>query len=307
MSPRSLVARRRLLAGAALAPLAGTAAEHPPLRVIYPRMLERPEQAFGYRVLELALQQAGQPYELQVGEALMSNKAASQALRQGRVDVLDNSSPGRFPEQVELVPVPIDFGLAGCRLLLGRHEVLHRLRGARRVEDLRGFVFGQGLDWTDGRILRSAGLRVEEAEFPSLLRMLQGRRFDLLPLGCDEAHAILEHGRAQAPDVEIDTGVGLFYPYPRVFFLTRGNTALKAALLRGLKAARNDGSLTALLERTSGIGAVLTGKRPLPRTLIGLPNPWLPAELRDLGAEQYHPALRAVLRALQEQQQQAQD
>ncbi|MDY0743458.1 hypothetical protein SNE35_03035 [Paucibacter sp. R3-3] len=299
MSPRFL-ARRRLLASAALAPVVGMATEDKPLRVIYPRMLERPEQAFGYRVLGLALQHAGQPYELQVGDALMSNKAAWQALQQGRVDVVDNSSAGRSPERVDLVPVPIDFGLAGCRMLLGRREVLHRLRGVRRVEDLRGFVFGQGFDWTDGRILRNAGLRVEEADFSSLLRMLQGRRFDLLPLGCDEAHAILERERDQAPDVQVDEGVGLFYPYPRIFFLTRGNTALQAALLRGLKAAREDGSLAALLEHTPGIGPVLTGKRPLPKTLIGLPNPWLPAELRGLAPEQYHPALRATLRALQQ-------
>jgi len=299
MSSRFL-ARRKLLAGAALAPLAGAAMESEPLRVIYPRMLERPEQAFGYRVLKLALQCAAQPYELQLGQALMSNKAAWQALRQGRADVIDNSSAGRFPGQVDLVPMPIDFGLAGCRMLLGRPEVRQRLRGARRVEDLRGFVFGQGLDWTDGRILRNAGLRVEEADFPSLLRMLQGGRFDLLSLGCDEAHAILEREREKAPDVQIDDGVGLFYPYPRVFFLTHGNTALQAALLRGLKAARDDGSLAALLERTPGIGAVLTGKRPLPKTLIGLPNPWLPAELRGLAPEQYHPAVRATLRALQQ-------
>jgi len=44
---------------------------------------------------------------------------------------------------------------------------------------------------------------------------------------------------------------------------------------------------------------VLTGKRPLPKTLIGLPNPWLPPELRSLAPEQYHPAVRGTLRALQ--------
>ena len=99
---------------------------------------------------------------------------------------------------------------------------------------------------------------------------------------------------AIAPDL------GLFYPYPRVFFVTRGNARLQTALLRGLKAARADGSLAALLAKTPDIGSVLSGEHALPKTLIGLPNPWLPPELQHLTPEQYHPAVRATLRALRQ-------
>jgi len=292
--------RRTLVLGAALAPLAGMAlgAEGPPLRVVYPRLLERPQHAFGFQVLELALQRSGRPYELHLGDALVSSKAAWRQLQAGQFSVIDNGGTERLADNVDMVPMPIDFGLGGCRMLLGRREVLKRLRGVHRVEDLQPFVFGQGLGWTDSRILGNAGLRVEEGEFDKLVRMLQGGRFDLLPLGSDEAHGILDAQRAVAPDVEIDTGVGLLYPYPRVFYVTRGNAELQAALLRGLKAAHADGSLLALLRRTPGIGPVLTGQRALPATLIALANPWLPESLRGLQLEHFHPGLRATLRLL---------
>ena len=294
--------RRRLVLGATLAPLGALAAEGPPLRVVYPRLLERPEHAFGYQVLGLALQRSGRRYELTLGDALISSKAALRMLESGQVSVFDNGGSPRLSEIADMVPIPIDFGLGGCRMLLGRPEVLRRLRGAHRIEDLQPFVFGQGLDWTDSRILRKAGLRVEEGEFDKLLRMLQGGRFELLPLGSDEAHSILERQREAMPevsiDVSIDAGVGLLYAYPRVFYVTRGNDELFAALTRGLRAAHADGSLLALLKRTPGIGPILTGERALPTTLIGLPNPWMPAALRGLQLAHFHPALRATLRPL---------
>jgi hypothetical protein len=292
--------RRRVLLGAALTSISGgaRAATEPLLRATYPRLLERPEHAFGYQVLELALQRSGQPHELRLGEAPISARAAWPQLETGQLDVIDNGSAGRLADRVDPVPIPLDFGLGGCRMLLGRADVLQRLKGVRHLEQLRSFVLGQGIDWTDTRILRNAGLRVEEGDFSRLLRMLEGGRFDLLPLGADEAHSFLESDRAAAPDVEIEPALGLFYPYPRIFFVTRGNTALMSALTRGLRAAHADGSLAALLARTPGIGPILRGQRALPRHLIAIANPWLPTALRNLQPEHFHPALRAPLRSV---------
>jgi len=181
--------------------------------------------------------------------------------------------------------------------------VLARLQGARSVRDLQGYTFGQGHGWTDSRILGNAGLHVEEGDFGNLVHMLQGRRFDLVPLSSDEAHGVLDRQRAMAPDVDIDTEVGLLYPSPRVFYVTRGNAQLHAALTQGLKAAQADGSLSALLKHTSGIGPILTGQRALPPTLIGLSNPWLANSLRDLSLDHFHPPLRPMLRTLLPQRQ----
>jgi len=292
--------RRALVLGTVLAPMSASAlgAGGPPMRVVYPRLLERPEHAFGFQVLGLALQRSGQPYQLRLSDSLISSKAAWHQLAAGLVSVIDNGSTARLGGHADLVPIPIDFGLGGCRMLLGRRDVLMRLRGVHRIEDLQSFVFGQGLAWTDSSILRKAGLHVEEGDFDSLVRMLQGGRFDLLPLGSDEAYSILDPLRDLAPDVDIDAGVGLLYPYPRVFYVNPGNRELHAALMRGLGVAHADGSLSALLKRTPGIGPILTGQRALPTTLIGLANPLLPTGVRGLALEHFHPALRGALRPL---------
>lgn len=58
------------------------------------------------------------------------------------------------------------------RLLLVRRDRINRLRAVRQHEALRKLSFGQGLDWVDTDILRVAGLKVQEAEFLFLFRML---------------------------------------------------------------------------------------------------------------------------------------
>lgn len=292
--------RRAFVIGSSLAPvapLAAAAATSSTRVVVYPRVLERPVNAYGYQVLELALQRSGLKYELRLGDDEVSARGAWMSIDAGQCSVIDNGSVAHLADQYDMVPVPIDFGLGGCRRMLGRREVLAQLRSMHRLNELQTFQFGQGKGWIDARILRNAGLEVEEGEFQALLRMLQGRRFDLLPLGADEAYSILEREHDKAPDVEIGTSVGLLYPFLRVFYVRRGDTELHDALVRGLKTAHADGSLLALLTRTPGIGDTLSGKHPLPTTLIGMKNPWLPA-LPGLSIEQFHPALRTVMRTL---------
>ena len=292
--------RRSFVFASSLAPFAplapGTAAS-PRRLVVYPRVLERPANAYGYQVLELALLRSGLKCELRLGDEEMSARGAWVSVDAGQSSVIDTAAVPHLAEQYEMVPVPIDYGLGGCRRLLGRREVLAQLRRARRLHDLQAFQFGQGKGWFDVRILRNAGLEVEEGDFQALLRMLQGRRFDLLPLGADEAYGILERDRDNAPDIQINTGVGLLYPFLRVFYVRRGDIELRDALARGLKEAQADGSLLALLPRTPGIGDTLSGKYPLPSTLIGLKNPWLPV-LPGVSLEQFHPTLRPVIRTL---------
>ena len=297
--------RRTLVFGSSLAPLTTAAAAaasattaSAPRVVVYPRMLERPANAYGFQVLDLALQRSGLKYELRLGDELISARAAWMSVDAGLSSVIDNGTMAHLAEQYEMVAVPIDFGLGGCRRLLARREMLARLHNVHRLQDLQPFQFGQGRGWIDTGILRKAGLRVSEGDFDALVRMLQGRRFDLLPLGADEAYGLLERSRAAAPDVGIHTGVGLLYPYLRVFYVRRGDDELHDALTRGLKAAHADGSLLALLTRTPGIGDTLSGKYPLPTTLIGMKNPWLPADLSGLSIEHFYPPLRPLVRPL---------
>lgn len=286
--------RRQLLGSAAL--LAGPL-RAAPLEVVYPNLAERPAEAYGFQLLRLALQRSGLPHRLRLAEAPVSAQRALLQLERGELQVVDTGSSEAGAARFDMLPFPLDLGLSGCRLLLGRRETLQRLQAVRSLADLRSWVFGQGLGWIDTRILRAAGLRVEEGQFVSLLRMLQAGRFDLYPLGAEEAHRMLERHRSQAPDVGIHDGLALYYPFARVFYLAPGQAALREALLSGLQAALADGTLLELLRRDPGLGPILRGQRPLPPRLLALPNPWLPAVLRALPSERLHPAIQTSWRA----------
>lgn len=288
-----------LQAGLALGGLAGASSE-PPLRVRYPHIDERPAEAYGFQVLRLALERSGIAHQLAVAPQHGSARKALQDMERGELDIVDTGLSRWMSERFDYLPFPIDQGLGGCRLLLCRADTAARLAQVRSLKDLDGFLIGQGVDWPDTHILRSAGLQVVEGSFPSLWRMLQNGRFDLLPLGAEEAHALLEKHRAEAPDVIVHPGAGLFYPFPRVFFFTRGLDRLKAALQRGLEASQADGSLRELQGRSAGLGPLLSGQRALPAHLVPLPNPGWPPGQAQTPLERYHPALRAPLLQLME-------
>ena len=297
-SRRSLLTQAGLsLAVPALAPIAwpARASTEPPLRVLYPHIDERPAEAYGYQVLRLVLERSGEPHRLAVADARGSSRMAMQALQHGQLDIVDAGLSRWMSDPLDYLPIPIDQGLAGCRLLLCRRDTVTRLDAMRSLPELASLVIGQGLGWPDVHVLRNAGLQVVEGGFPSLWRMLQNGRFDVLPLGAEEAHELLRKHQADAPDVLVHPSVGLFYPFPRVFFFTRGNERLKAALQRGLEAAQADGSLRELQLRSPGLGPVLSGQRRLPAHLVPLPNPGWPAAQPDLPLDRYHPALRAAM------------
>ncbi|HEY4081911.1 MAG TPA: hypothetical protein VGM81_14570 [Burkholderiaceae bacterium] len=306
MSPVT-VSRRSLVMGSVLSPLAGaalssspgpSASSAAPLRVVYPNVEERPASAYGYQLLELALKKSGVPYRLSIFDRPSSSQRAGAQLESGEIDVMDNGSSVKSAQRFDLVPFPLDLGLSGCRMLLGRNDRLKRLDAVKSLVDLVPFVFGQGQGWLDAKILRTAGLRVVEGEYGNLFRMLEAGRFDYYPLGSEEAYEVLTRNQALAPDVAVHPGLALFYPFIRVFYVTRGNEALHNALMAGLEAASADGSLQAFLAKTSGLGPILSGQRPLPRTLLAMPNPWWPPSLHGITLSRFHPALRPALRQL---------
>jgi len=276
--------------------MAADARSDAPLQAIYPRLRERPPAAYSYRLLALALQRSGVPHVLKLDGEEVSSRRAKSKLIAGDVTVMDAGASDYMSSQCDVVPFPIDLGLGGCRLLIGRRDVLTRLNGVQTLADLQAFKFGQGLSWLDTRILRNAKLQVEEGPFDSLLRMLHGGRFDLLPLGIDEAQDVLSSGQGQFPELGIHQGLALVYPYLRVFYVPKGQAALAAAIRTGLERASADGSMQALLSSAGGIGPVLTGRRPVPARQIVLANPWLPSQLGAVNEELFHPALRASLR-----------
>lgn len=268
----------------------------PVLEVVYPNVPERPRDAYGYRLLDLALTKAGVPHQIRLAAEPMTAHRARIELGQGFFNVMDSGTAPDLEGRFDWVPFPLDLGLSGCRLLLARRETLPALGAVRTLTDLRKFRFGQGTGWIDTDILRSAGFRVETGQFLSLFRMLEAKRFDVFPLGVEEAHAMLSRYGREAPSVVVADGLALHYPFARVYMVRKGQTRLRDALLLGLKRAHADGSLQKLLSEQAGLGPIVSGKQGLPARLISIPNPWESPVYRAIEPQYLHPAIRSLPR-----------
>lgn len=278
--------RRRfcLSAGALVAPAVSAQAA---LAVVYPRVAERPREAYGYRLLQLALSRCGEAFHLRLSDHLMGPERARQELLEGHVSVMDFGTSPEFEERFEPVFFPIDLGLSGYRRLLVRRERAAEFAAVRELGELRGKVAGQGPGWADSRILNAAGIAIDTAPFEALFRMLQVGRFDFFPLGIEEADGHLARYAALAPDCVVLDQPVLHYRFARLFFASPGQTRLRDALQRGLVRAYDDGSLRQLLAQAPGFAPLLRSGRTALRTVLELSNPWLSPRFKAMPARYF--------------------
>lgn len=253
------------------------------LDVVYPSLNERPREGYGYRLLELALHHCGEPFTLRLSPQVAGPERTRLLLEQGEVSVYDF---GASPEaEARFAPVffPIDLGLSGYRRLLVRRDRAAELGAVRTLEDLRRYTAGQGLGWTDTRILKNVGVQVQSSNFLALMRMLNAGRFDFFPLGIEEADDLLATYRTLALNCMVLPNPVLHYPFARLFYVTRHQPRLRDALQRGLERANAEGAVRRLLLKLPAFAGVLDPKlKPRLDHVIELPNPWLSDAFRAM-------------------------
>ena len=267
-----LLLRRSLVFGAT-ATLAGISAAEQVLEFIYPRTHERPTDSYSFKMLNAALTASGRQCTLQLSAMQLPSMRALWALMTGGINVMDTGAAPKVAEYGLILPFPLDLGLSGYRVMLVHRDRLDRLRGVHSFEDLRELSFGQGPDWVDASILRAAGLKVHEAEFLSLFRMLEAGRFDAFPLGVDEARHLLGLYGHLAPSAVLLEDWCLHYRFARVFAVQLQRSALTEALTAGLSAIFSDGSARSILAQDAHIGPLINGQRRLPAKIFELDNP----------------------------------
>jgi len=258
-------------------------AEQAPLQFVYPNVNGLGEAGFGFRALGLALQKWGQPFELKLAGGPTNIPRSLRALERGEVHVMDLGTSLAFEQQFQPIHLPLDRGLSGWRLLLIRAGATARFATVDSLEDLAALHAGQGANWPDAALLRSAGLSVVAADSLELLfRLLQAGRFDYLPLGINEVHGFLQQYQALAPDVVIEPHLALVYPFARLFFVQRGDEARRAAIADGLGRAFEDGSFQAMFAADSVTQGALARARLAERRVLQIANPGLSAATRAI-------------------------
>lgn len=263
---------RRTAVFGAVAALAAPTAAAQAVEAVYPRTHERPVEATPFKLLQAALKASGRLHTIRLTETRLPSMRALLELKGGGINVMDTGAAPKVAERARILPFPLDLGLSGYRLMLARRDRLERLRAVNRFDDLLELSFGQGPDWVDSSILRSAGLKVEEAEFLHLFRMLEAGRFDAFPLGADEAVMLLDMFGHLAPSVVVFEDWCLHYRFARVFAVRHDAPLLGDALQDGLGRIFADGRARALLLKDAQVGPLIDGRRHLPARVFEIDN-----------------------------------
>ncbi|PWI33424.1 hypothetical protein DI392_11300 [Vibrio albus] len=215
----------------------------------YPNIHGIGESTLGFSILKLALSEVENDYHLTVSPLKVTPNRAKFMLESGQLDVFDSGFIPELEESLEPIYLPLEMGLLGWRIFIVHKDMLEKLRLINTLDELKDFVVGQGIGWGDITILEHAGFKVLTAtKMENLIKMVEHKRFDLLPLGANEAYRFLELFGEQSDQLTVDNTIALVYPYGRFFYVQKNNTELKQVIETGMMRALEDGSLLALLK-----------------------------------------------------------
>lgn len=269
-----LLRRRELLLSTAAAPLAAAAA---PRRLRIPQVSAKAalEHSYAAVLLRRALAAAGMTVRLEpTAELIPQNRALQELGRQSRLDVVWTMTSVEREQQALPIRFPIFKGLYGWRLLLALPEVAARLRGVRKLDELRSFSLVQGLEWPDAGILQSNGLNVVVSPgYDAMFKQLRLGRVDAFPRSVEEVWwELARHGQG----LTVVPGLCLHYPAAIYYFVAPDETGLAAAIELGLHRMLASGAFDRLFmaHHREDLARAGLGRR----RIIELRNPLLPPQ-----------------------------
>ncbi len=245
--------------------------------VTYPRpeSLADARASYPLALLALSLRKAGNPFRLAASAVHMQQGRALRMLEQGKgIDLVWTVTSQAREDAFLPIRIPIDRGLIGWRLLLIRPQERALFGSLASVAGLMPLRAGQGHDWPDTDVLRANHLTVyTSTSYERLFKMLERGHIQYFPRAVSEIWQELD-AHSETP-LAVADGIVLHYPEALYFFVNKSNTALAAAIEKGLRAAIADGSMEALFQQFHG--AAIARAALDRRTVLMLANPLLPA------------------------------
>jgi ABC-type amino acid transport substrate-binding protein len=235
----------------------------------------QPRHDFALKLLDLVLSKNGTPYQIlavKSNEVLTEGRVEKMVL-DGELDMLFISTSAERERSMIPVKVPIYRGLLGLRLLLIKPEQNEKFKKIKSLKDLKPFVAGHNMHWSDFSVFKSNGLKVvSSTNYDALFEMLKHDRLDYFSRGVNEVWGELGQ---HSDELMVADNLMLFYPHPVYFFVSKHKPELAAALEKGLAIALQDGSYKALFQ--SYYAKTLERADLKNRTMINLNNPAVPA------------------------------
>ena len=252
---------------------------------------------YAVRVLTLALQKSGHSYSLTPVTTPMTTPRIVRTIRNNTPDSVNlfwaASSPD-LENTLAAIPVPIERGLIGFRVLAISQEHLPQIEQMNNDHKVRAISLLQGIGWSDTAILRKNGFTVTEASPDNLYNMLAAGRADAFPRSALDAERELRTQQKSHPGLTIAPGIALMYPrFGVFFFVSADNKPLRNAMEKGMQVALKDGSFLKLYEEDPDIRSALRMLRD-PRKIYRLAETSPDSALHKLDASLFEPLLSGL-------------
>ena len=226
-------------------------------------------------VLKLALAHSDNEYEVKPHEtADVSPSRAEKMVSRGQLDVMWSASDSLRESRVSIVPVPLDYGLLGFRLLMILEESQPEFAKVDRLSDLQRFQALQVNEWVDTYILLNAGFDVHLGHYENLPKMLAAKRGDFIPRSIREIRFDMERWAGEG-EFAVDHRSLLIYRQGDFFFVNKQNHQLHQDLKVGLERIYDNGKLKSFLSDFMKNEGVDVEKEINQRVSFRLSNPYL--------------------------------
>lgn len=232
---------------------------------------------YAWKVLREALDRTVDkygPYSLKPSPAI-SGRPRPVALANHELGINVNVFPDSpaVGEGVIPVPIPVDRGMLGYRVLLIREADQGMFDAVGSLDQLKALRFGSLTPWVDADIMRDAGLTVVTGySYDGLFRMLMSSRFDGLNRSVTEIQQEYARLKGQMPGLAIERGLLLHYPIPSYFWVANSSEGRHMAerIHAGLMSMVDDGTLEARFN--AEFGQLIAQLDLAHRRVIELPN-----------------------------------
>lgn len=222
------------------------------------------QKEFRYQYYQVLLRQALNATEKDYGKAEIQAYQADTSeiteargmalLQQKRIHITFVPTSRQREESFRAVPIPLDQGLLGLRLLLIKEASQARFDRIQNEAELREKMLGGfNTNWSDFSIYESNGLKVLPAtKYETLFKMLETGRFDYFSRGLIEVWSELENFKNQYPDLRVENRFAFYYNIPVYFFVHKDNEQLARRIEVGLKRIQASGTFSHLFNAYYG-------------------------------------------------------
>lgn len=229
-------------------------------------------------LMKLALEKSNYSYNLEQAKEWYNVSRLTEEIKRGHVSVMWAGAEQELQDELNAIKIPLFKGMLGYRVFVIEKNNSSAFHGVEQFYDLKALKAGLGRGWGDTKILQQAGLEVVEAsKTESLFHMVEGGRFDYLPLAIHEAWETVETHPELA--LAVDQNVLLKYPMAMYLYVDKNNSALHQALVNGLEMAIADGSYDALFYGSKLISSTFKVAKLNQRNVVAIANPLLPSDV----------------------------